>query len=94
MQKKTKRYEFPPEKKAIEEIYTHEPNKLIKAAGLGVKLDENMKRNKAFAKHWGLVKDWKESSRYEKHNEKKARDFFSAVADKKHGVLQWLKQYW
>ena len=92
--KKTKRYDFPPDRKTIDEIYTHEPNKLVKAAGLSIELDGDMKRNKTFADNWGTVKDWKESSRYEKHTEKDARDLFSAASDKKHGVLQWLKQYW
>lgn len=92
--KKTKRYAFPPDRKTIDEIYTHEPNKLVKAAGLDIKLSDEMKSNRTFANNWGTVKDWKESSRYEKKTEKDARDLFSAVVDKKYGVLQWIKQYW
>jgi len=92
--KKTKRHDFPPERKTIDEIYTHEPNKLVKAAGLSIELEKTMGKNKTFAKYWGTVKDWKEVSRYERHTEMDARDLFSAVSSKKHGVLQWLKKYW
>ncbi len=92
--KNTKRYDFPPDIKTVAAIYVHEPERLVKAAGLEMKLKDEMKRNRIFADNWGIVKDWRESSRYEKHNEIKVRNFFAAVADKKHGVLKWLKQYW
>jgi len=92
--KNTKRYDFPPDKKTVEAIYVHDIEKLVKAAGLDIKLNGETKSNQTFASNWGTVKDWKESSRYEKKTEKDAHDLFSAVIDKKHGVLQWIKQYW
>lgn len=91
--KKTKRYDFP-DKKTVDESYTHDLTKLVRIAGLSIELDKEMKSNETFANNWGIVKDWSESSRYEKHTEKEAHDLFSAIADEEHGVLQWLKQYW
>lgn len=91
--KKTKRYDFP-DKKTVEESYTHDLTRLVKIAGLSIELDKEMKSNPIFGTNWSIVKDWSEASRYEKHTEKEAHDLFSAVANKNHGVLQWLKLHW
>ena len=92
--KQTRHYDFPPERKVIEQIYQHDLEKLVRAAALGQALDSEMKNDQVFASHWGIVKDWSEQARYEKHNEREAQDLYSAVADRKHGVLRWIKHYW
>lgn len=92
--KQTRRYDFPPDKKAIEQIYQHNLDKLVGAAGLGQTLDNEMKKDQQFGRHWGTVKDWSEQSRYEKYGEKETQNLYSAIADRKHGVLRWIKQYW
>jgi len=92
--KQTKKYDFPPERKSIENIYTHDFEKLVGAAELKVKLDRDFKSNKDLERNWAVVKDWKETSRYEEHDEKKVKDFFEAITDEKHGVLKWLKRHW
>lgn len=91
--KKTKRYDFP-DKKMVEESYTHSLTKLVNIAGLSIELDKEMKINPTFGNNWGTVKDWSEASRYEKHTEKEAQDLFCAITDRRHGVLQWLKLHW
>lgn len=92
--KKTKKFDFPPERKSIENIYTHDFEKLIGAAELKVKLDKDIKSNKDLERNWAIVKDWKETSRYEEYDQKKARDIYQAITDEKHGVLQWISQRW
>ena len=92
--KKTKEFDFPPDRKSVESIYTHDFEKLVGAAELKVKLDKESKSNKDLERNWAIVKDWKEAGRYEEHDVKKVKDFYEAIADNKHGVLKWLRLYW
>lgn len=92
--KQTQQFDFPPERKVIEAIYTHDLMKLIKSAGLEVVFRDDRDKDKKLESNWGVVEGWKEASRYEEYDQKKARDIFQAIADEKHGVLQWVKQRW
>lgn len=91
--KQTKRYDFP-DRKTVDESYTHDLTRLVKIAGLGLDLDREIKSNPNFAVNWTIVKDWSETSRYEKHTDKEAQALYFAIANRKQGVLQWIKQYW
>ena len=92
--KLTKRYDFPPNKKTIEKIYTHDLDTLVIEAKLQTELQQEIKSDPTFAGNWYTVKDWSEQSRYEKRTEIEARQFCSSVSDKRHGVLRWIKKYW
>lgn len=93
--KKTKRYDFPPKEKAVRELYTHELEKLVRGADLEASLRVKEAADVQFKLNWAVVKGWKEEARYEPEiDEKLARDLYSAIAGKKHGVLSWLKKYW
>ncbi len=84
-----------PEKKLIDESYTHDLQKLLNLSGLKIRLDEASGADPDLATNWAVLKDWSEKSRYELNiAEKAARDLLSAVTDADHGVLQWLKKYW
>jgi HEPN domain-containing protein len=80
--KQTRRYDFP-DKKSVDESYTHDLTKLVKIAGLGLDLDKEIKSNADFAVNWSIVKDWSEASRYEKHTEKEAQAVYFAVVNRK-----------
>jgi hypothetical protein len=92
--RQTKRYEFP-NKNRMKDCYNHNLETLIKAAGLSLSLATELKNNSAFQVNWSVVKDWSEEFRYE-HTiaNLKAKDLYSAITDRKNGVLQWLKKYW
>ena len=92
--KRTKQYDFPPHKKIIEKIYTHEIGDLVKSAELKTQLDKVKKENKSFETNWAIVKDWNEESRYKEYNQKEAEDLISAISNSQNGVLQWLKLHW
>jgi HEPN domain-containing protein len=93
--RKTKRYDFPPNDKTVREYYTHELEKLIKAAGLSSPLKAEEDSDVQFSLNWAVVKGWREQARYETEiDDKRARDLYSAITNKKHGVLPWLKKYW
>ena len=91
--KRTKRHDFP-DKQVANESYTHDLNKLIGVAGLEVSHKAEGLRDSKFSVNWAIVKDWSEKSRYELHTPAAAQDLYSAVTDKKHGVLRWLRLHW
>jgi hypothetical protein len=66
----------------------------VKAAGLQHDLDETLKEDKEFGANWACAKDWSEDSRYREYTAVEARALFEAVADDKHGVLQWISRRW
>ncbi len=87
--KQVKEFEFP-DKKLAQDCYTPDLAKLIKTAGLQTVLDNETKR---FQVNWGVVKDWTEESRYQKHLEKAARDIYSAIAEQGNGVFEWVRHW-
>lgn len=91
--KMTKRYEFP-DKQRAQDSYTHNLNALIKVAGLEPDLKSTVLSDATFAAYWSVVKDWNESSRYEKIPGLRARDMIQAVSDSGHGVLTWITRHW
>lgn len=88
----TRRHDFP-NKNTVNDSYTHDLSKLVRTAGLERKLDEEME-NPDFAVNWGIVKDWTEASRYEKHTDKEAQALYSAVVHRRQGVLRWIRRHW
>jgi hypothetical protein len=91
--KKTRRHDFPDKKKVLES-YSHKLHDLIGVAGLKLDLEAILSADAIFSLNWTIAKDWTEESRYERHTEKKARDLYRAVTDRKHGVLRWIRIYW
>lgn len=90
--KNTKRHDFPPDKDAIRDIYTHTLSKLIGAARLQADLDAEKANNVPFKSKWDVVKDWDVKCRYATGG-LNARDLYRAVAGR-NGVMQWLRQRW
>jgi hypothetical protein len=92
--KQTREHDFPPDRKAVEAIYKHNPNDLLKASSLEGQLKEARLVDTAFDANWKVVEVWSEQSRYQQgKSEKEVQDFFSAIGGEK-GVLPWLKKYW
>lgn len=91
--KQTRRYDFP-DKTVANQAHTHNLSQLIGVAGLKDDLDRRIEGDGTFAVNWAIVKDWTEQARYERHGEDKARDFLSAAAGRRKGVLAWLKGHW
>src|SRR2546423_14181814 len=78
-----------------DKLYTHDLEALVKGADLGVALKAKESSDIQFKLNWAVVKDWKEQARYETEiDNKQAGDLYSAITDRKHGVLSWLKKYW
>src|SRR5271165_616285 len=63
--KQRKRFEFPPKRRTIEKMYSHDLDALIDVAGLEPELQDEIRKNPDFAENWNTVKDWSSESRYE-----------------------------
>lgn len=90
--KKTRRHEFPRDRKYAEKVYTHDLQALFKEAGLNELLDRDIKINKALGTNWNTVKVWSEQSRYETSG-LKGKDIYLAITGAD-GVLPWIKKLW
>ena len=90
--KKTRRYEFPRDRKYVDKVYSHDLSELLKLAGLNDQLDQDLKSNRNLATNWGVVKSWNIDSRYEASG-LKGSDMNVAV-NSADGVLQWIKLRW
>jgi HEPN domain-containing protein len=92
--KKIKRFHFT-HRKFAEKCYKHELNKLLTEASIDNELEMESNLDPDFRSSWAVVKDWGPDARYlDDIDELKAKNFYKAVADRRHGVMRWLKKYW
>ena len=91
--KKVRRFEFP-DKNTVVQSYTHKILTLLKTAGLEQNLDQDVQRNARLEQNWAIVKDWQVDSRYQMLERTEARDLYSAITARQHGVMTWIRQYW
>jgi HEPN domain-containing protein len=92
--KLTNQYDFPPAKKIVDDCYTHELTKLLKAAKLDAALATDQTIDPQLVANWDIAKSWSEAARYEHRTEIEARELYGAIDDPSHGVLTWIKQRW
>ena len=92
--KQIREHDFP-DRKFIQDSYTHDLNKLLGLAGLREEHRKKAVQDKDFERNWAVVKDWSEEDRYSMQiQEQKTRDLIEAITDKNSGVLPWLKTFW
>lgn len=91
--KQTNKYDFP-DKNTVNRSYNHNLTELLGIAGLENPIKDERTRNRNLAINWTIVKDWRASSRYEKHSRKDAEDLYSAIVNQQNGVLKWIRAYW
>jgi hypothetical protein len=82
---------FIPDKKFVNDIYTHDLNKLIALAGLKDTLNEKKKSDSVFAGYWRTIEDWNEEARYKETDKVESLAIINAINDNQNGVLIWLK---
>lgn len=92
--KQIMRHDFP-DRKFVNDAYTHKLGPLLKLAGLASDLEKDMVTNRNLELNWAVTKDWSESSRYKLDiTETDARDLYLACTARKHGVLSWIRKRW
>jgi HEPN domain-containing protein len=92
--KQIKEHDFP-DKKLVNDSYTHDLKKLLDTSGLKKPLEDEMQTNAALELNWSIVKDWSEEARY-RHDitEPMARDLIGACTSDPDGVYLWLMKHW
>ncbi len=79
----------------MNDAYTHDLDKLLDLAGLRPALQQDVARHPPLQANWNVVKDWKETARYNPGvTAEEARDLYSACASRRYGVLAWLRDRW
>jgi HEPN domain-containing protein len=92
--KRIKRYEFP-DKKLVNEIYTHDLSKLLSVSGLELEHRRESAADPNFESNWAIVKQWSEQARYLYGvSQSKVEELYLAVVSKQGGILPWLKKWW
>ena len=83
-----------PDKKFVNDTYSHDLNKLVGLAGLKSELDESRNTSPEFDGHWSTVSDWEESSRYDMIDPFRTAAMRNAPMDEEHEVFRWLQEHW
>lgn len=91
--RKTKLYDFP-DKNFAAKCYTHDLPDLVKLADLESLRQSLATRDTNFNLNWTVVKDWKETSRYEIISKVRAGELISSITEPNSGIVQWLQQHW
>jgi hypothetical protein len=91
--KQTREHDFP-DRKTVNDSYSHNLDQLLRVAGLDDDLTRETERDPDFGVHWSLVKDWSEESRYRRTARRDADDLIQAVSNRRHGVLKWIRERW
>jgi HEPN domain-containing protein len=91
--KQVKQYDFP-DKRLANEAFTHDLERLVGIAGLALDFRSDRQENKDLDNNWKVVKDWKETSRYDVGiTKQQAIDLYSACTGH-NGVLLWIAKQW
>lgn len=80
--------------KRLAGCWSHDLVFLVQLAGLDEPFGLAQQGNAALAGYWGVVKDWKETSRFEERTEAEATALHEAVTHDPDGVMQWIKTRW
>lgn len=83
-----------PEKKFINDIYSHDLQKLIKFDDDLYASYEELKSDPDFMVNWTIIKDWSERSRYATYDKNQAEELINAIVNNNGGVLSWVQRYW
>ena len=91
--KRTLRYDFPA-RDLLQNLYIHDPNKLLNTARLVAEQKAHAIADPRFRANWSMVELRSPDSRYNTHSREDADSLVTAVADGRHGVIAWIKRYW
>ena len=81
-----------PDKKLVNDFYTHRLDGLLKISPVGSTLESRVKADREFEDNWYTVSIWTEASRYRPEiGEAQARQLYVAITQEKSGIFTWLK---
>ncbi len=91
--KQYKRYEFP-DRKIVNDSWTHDLRKLASIAKLDEIRDERAKQDDIFRKNWDVSILWSEESRYRTADRSSCKTLIDAIMEEHHGLIPWIKALW
>jgi HEPN domain-containing protein len=91
--KLTNQYDYP-DKRFAADCYTHDIEVLVRLAGVKIARDADTAANAQLGTNWLIVRDWNESSRYQRCTQLQAQKLYDAITDNANGVLPWIKARW
>lgn len=91
--KQSRRFDFP-DKKIVNESWTHDLRKLAVLAKLEEARLQRASEDDIFRRNWEIVTSWSEDSRYRTVDHASCSAFLDAIMEERHGLLPWIKQIW
>jgi hypothetical protein len=91
--KEHREHDFP-DKKLVNDSHTHDLAKLLQVADLKIELEAALQGNSAMQASWDVIRDWSETSRYERRNVQEAGALLQAIEDQTGGLLPWIMLRW
>ena len=82
------------DRKFSEKCWTHDFEELLRLADLTARWVAEIAANPALKRNWQVVKNWKETARYERKTRLEAERLYQAITDPAHGVLPWIRNHW
>jgi hypothetical protein len=82
------------DKRFSERCWTHDFVELLRLASLTPVLSADAAANAVLSTNWGIVKDWRETSRYGLTSQAEADLLYNAIVSDPNEVLPWLRIRW
>lgn len=85
-----------PDKRLVNDVYSHELAKLLQLAGLESELNTVCRTDSELDRRWSVVKNWNEQARYRAWSEEQATALIHAIDgdERTEGLFQWLTAHW
>ncbi len=81
-----------PDRKLVNDVYTHDMDRLLDLAGLRPALQQETVVHPPLRTNWNVAKDWKETARYDSSiTAQEAQDLYAACTARRYGILPWLR---
>jgi HEPN domain-containing protein len=80
-----------PDRALINQLYSHDLDRLTRLALLDVALQQHGKSDADFRLRWDIVLEWTEESRYGDYSADAAAALIEAIENPEHGILPWLR---
>jgi len=91
--KRTQQHDFP-DKKLVNESHTHNPTELMRVSELAPMLQIAIQADPRLDDWWTTVREWSETSRYQRSDVIKAARLLDAIENPSGGILPWIKLHW
>lgn len=92
--RRTREHDFPPDRKQVDRIYSHDLNALLDVAELSTELKDLVDRDSSMEVDWNTIKDWSEKTRYDHKTSEEAAALLEAIEHEKGGLLPWVRLRW